>query len=198
MDINKLAEYGEHTTIPRGIGESSDWYTLSAWPPSRDRLPRLMLAIHRMTGNAISIGLRSSGPLPMSPIRRGISRGRCSLSAIKRSVIMRPTTGHRPYCSLPMRKHAVSKAELQRVGNRRLSTPRAERTYAAQSAFTVSIEAGFSIVRKERTDTIAEPLTGVIDRLGRGDSRGSIRRRGVAEPSGCVTGRRRRDYSLDR
>lgn len=50
MGINKLAEYGERTTIPHGIGESADWYTLSAWPPSRDRLPRLMLAIHRMTG----------------------------------------------------------------------------------------------------------------------------------------------------
>ena len=46
----KLTEYNETTTLPRGVGESPDWYTLSAWPPSRDRLPRLMLAIHRTTG----------------------------------------------------------------------------------------------------------------------------------------------------
>jgi hypothetical protein len=47
MDVDELIE---HREVPRGVGQSLDWYTLASWPRSRDLEPRLMLALHRTTG----------------------------------------------------------------------------------------------------------------------------------------------------
>jgi hypothetical protein len=47
MDVDELIE---HREMPRGVGQSSDWYTLASWPKSRDLETRLMLALHRATG----------------------------------------------------------------------------------------------------------------------------------------------------
>jgi hypothetical protein len=47
MDVDELIE---HREIPRGVGHTSDWYTLASWPQSRDLKTRTMLALHRTTG----------------------------------------------------------------------------------------------------------------------------------------------------
>jgi hypothetical protein len=47
MDVDELIV---HCEMPRGDGQSLDWYTLASWPRSRDIETRLMLALHRTTG----------------------------------------------------------------------------------------------------------------------------------------------------
>lgn len=47
MDVNELIE---HRELPRGVGQTSDWYMLASWPQSRDLETRTMLALHRTTG----------------------------------------------------------------------------------------------------------------------------------------------------
>jgi hypothetical protein len=50
MDVDELIEYRASATMPRGVGQTPDWYTLASWPRSRDLDSRLMLALHRSTG----------------------------------------------------------------------------------------------------------------------------------------------------
>jgi hypothetical protein len=47
MDVDELIE---HREIPRGVGHSLDWYTLASWPRLRDPETRIVLAVHRTTG----------------------------------------------------------------------------------------------------------------------------------------------------
>jgi hypothetical protein len=76
MDVDELIE---HREMPRGVGQSLDWYTLASWPKARDVEPRLMLALQV---NAMWTGPRSSALLWMSQTKRGISRRPYSRSAI--------------------------------------------------------------------------------------------------------------------
>jgi hypothetical protein len=50
MSSSGLTELSKSETIPDYVREDSDWYTLAYWPQSRDSEPRLMLALHRTTG----------------------------------------------------------------------------------------------------------------------------------------------------
>jgi hypothetical protein len=50
MSASELVECPDRATIPHCVREDSDWYTLAYWPQSRDCEPRLMLALHRTTG----------------------------------------------------------------------------------------------------------------------------------------------------
>jgi hypothetical protein len=50
MSTSELIECPESTAIPQSARDDSHWYTLASWPPSPDREPRLMLALHRTTG----------------------------------------------------------------------------------------------------------------------------------------------------
>ena len=47
MDVDEPIECCE---MPRCLGQTSDWYTLAYWPRSRDLETRLMLALHRTSG----------------------------------------------------------------------------------------------------------------------------------------------------
>ena len=50
MSASELTECPESAAIPQHARDNSDWYTLASWPPLPDREPRLMLALHRTTG----------------------------------------------------------------------------------------------------------------------------------------------------
>jgi len=50
MSTSELIEHSEEAALLRCVEQDSDWYTLAYWPQSRARKPRLMLALHRTTG----------------------------------------------------------------------------------------------------------------------------------------------------
>lgn len=50
MSTSNLIECPERAAIPHCVEQDSDWYTLAYWPQSRDCERRLMLALHRTTG----------------------------------------------------------------------------------------------------------------------------------------------------
>jgi hypothetical protein len=50
MSIDELIEHRESAANSLDAEQSSLWYTFASWPPSRDCVSRLMVALHRTTG----------------------------------------------------------------------------------------------------------------------------------------------------
>jgi hypothetical protein len=50
MSASELMEYPDQATVPRCVGEDSDWYTLTYWPQSRALRTTVDAGAHHTTG----------------------------------------------------------------------------------------------------------------------------------------------------
>ena len=81
MSASELTRCPESAAIPQHARDDSDWYTLASWPPLPDREPRLMLALHRTTGECHIDWATIERAAEDVADKGGISRGPCSRPA---------------------------------------------------------------------------------------------------------------------